>query len=298
MEQEPSEMESFHLAIAIAFVLGFGNFLCVPLTRGGALGELLPIIWSGVACAQVALIAVWIPLAPGTLVSRVASGTAVALILFGMFLLGASLSVQVGDIGDRTGFLHFIYSCVCGFPLISLAAQAPLWIVRVGLRWHLTLPGKKRETPTERPLAIRDLFTATAAVAVVFALARLVRVPPFADDSATVMVELLIAAGVVMIVSAATTLPLTLVIFRSREPALGCATTATIQTILFALGVVIIAALAGGSPSGTAFLYLLSAFVAFIATQAVVLLLARHQGVRFAGIAPSDAGMSAMSSNK
>jgi hypothetical protein len=61
-------------------------------------------------------------------------------------------------------------------PLISIAAQLPLWIVRQTFGWRLVRGDGKKDTGPA-PLSIRDLMLATVLVALALALARLVRSP-------------------------------------------------------------------------------------------------------------------------
>jgi len=60
-----------------------------------------------------------------------------------------------------------------GVPLVSIAAQFPLWVARQWFGWRLVREQAEAAHPSEPPLAIRDLMLATLIVAVALALARL-----------------------------------------------------------------------------------------------------------------------------
>lgn len=62
------------------------------------------------------------------------------------------------------------------FPLVSIAAQTPLWIVRQMFGWRLVRGGPSN-VADPAPLSIRDLMVATVMIALAMALARLAPSP-------------------------------------------------------------------------------------------------------------------------
>ena len=64
-----------------------------------------------------------------------------------------------------------------GVPLVSIAAQFPLWLARQWLGWRLVREETAAAPLREPPLAIRDLMVATLVVAVSLALARVAPSP-------------------------------------------------------------------------------------------------------------------------
>jgi hypothetical protein len=111
---------------------------------------------------------------------------------------------------------HVAATVALGVPLVSVAAQFPLWLARQFWGWRLVcgadIPvchpseADKNVCPThpDRKLAIRDLMLATLVVAVSLALARLAPLDGQDKDAGPVW---LVACAVASVISSITLLP-------------------------------------------------------------------------------------------
>jgi hypothetical protein len=95
-------------------------------------------------------------------------------------------------------------------PLMSIAAQLPLWIARQMFGWRL-IRGKGNDGTRRARLSIRDLMTATVVVAVALALARLAPSP----DGQPIGMLWVITFGVAITISTMTLLPLSPLLMRT-----------------------------------------------------------------------------------
>jgi hypothetical protein len=95
-------------------------------------------------------------------------------------------------------------------PLMSIAAQLPLWIARQMFGWRL-IRGEENDGTRRAPLSIRDLMTATVVVAVALALARLAPSP----DGKPIGMLWVIMFGAATTVSTMTLLPVSPLLMRT-----------------------------------------------------------------------------------
>jgi hypothetical protein len=116
-------------------------------------------------------------------------------------------------------------------PLMSLAAQLPLWIARQMFGWRLIRcernqreiePGElrhceKNDAARPAPLSIRDLMTATVVVAVALALARLAPSP----DGKPIGILWVLLCGAAIGLSTMTVLPVSPLLMRTPQFAVG-----------------------------------------------------------------------------
>src|SRR4029453_2540951 len=95
-----------------------------------------------------------------------------------------------------------------GVPLVSIAAQFPLWVARQWFGWRLV---REQAEGAEPPLAIRDLMLATLVVAVSLALARLAPSP----DKGEMWPVWGVACAVATVISSIALLPAGALLLRS-----------------------------------------------------------------------------------
>ena len=128
----------------------------------------------GCVLAQGNLLAAWLAWGDGPFLRRLLAHWKIAAGLYLIWLVG--LWIALHSEGEA---LQIAAAVALGVPLVSLAAQFPLWVARQWFGWRLVREQTEAEQPGEPPLTIRDLMFATVIVAVALALARLA---PFPDD--------------------------------------------------------------------------------------------------------------------
>lgn len=149
---------AYDFSMVPILVTSSGPTLPVVVTVFGALGCTL---------AQGNLLAAWLVWSEGAFSRRLAVHWAIAAALCCIWLAGVMLSAA------HTQFVEVGVTVALTVPLVSLAAQLPLWIVRHFFRWRLVRPAAEMSVGTESPLTIRDLMLATLLAAAAFGLARL-----------------------------------------------------------------------------------------------------------------------------
>jgi hypothetical protein len=130
----------------------------------------------GCVLAQGCLLAAWLVWSDGPFLQRLATHWFIAVLLYATWLVGLVLAT-----GGRGEASHVGATVALGVPLISIAAQLPLWLTRQVFGWRLVreqFPLAERQGPQPEPtpepsLTIRDLMVATLVVAASLALARL-----------------------------------------------------------------------------------------------------------------------------
>ena len=149
------------------------DFFMVPVLSSitGPPGELhvafaLGIV--GCVLAQGNLLAAWLAWSSGPFLRRLARHWSIAFGLYLIWLVGFGLATG----GDREA-PAVAAAVALGVPLVSLAAQLPLWIARQWFGWRLVRDGAGGPPTIEPRLSIRDLMIATLVVATALALVRL-----------------------------------------------------------------------------------------------------------------------------
>ncbi len=177
------------------------DFLMMPvfaLLRGG-LGpsDLQAALFFGiVGCvfAQGNLLAAWLAWSEGPFLSRLATHWKIAVGLYFIWLIGVFVC---GDHQSR----EMAVTVALGVPLVSIAAQWPLWFVRQWFGWHLVSEAAGTAEPVESPLRIRHLMLATILVAASLALARLSPTPTKRNELWTMWTVFFIFASTISSIS-------------------------------------------------------------------------------------------------
>jgi hypothetical protein len=153
------------LALLVAISLASNFFMVLAFVMIPALPMIFfPLMHATVGCilAQGCLLAAWLAWGGVAQLTPVLSGAGQALAQINQL---RQLSMMVG----------------LSVPLMSIAAQLPLWIARQMFGWRVVCvearPGEENDVTRHAPLSIRDLMTATVVVAVALALARLAPSP-------------------------------------------------------------------------------------------------------------------------
>jgi hypothetical protein len=138
--------------------------------RGPPSALFLSFAWGIIGCvlAQGNLLAAWLAWSEGPFLRRLATHWKIAAFLYCLWLLGVGLAI-----GRKPESFTIAASFGLGVPLISIAAQLPLWAARQWLGWRLVKTDADLPQSADQPLTIRDLMLATFIVAVSLAPARL-----------------------------------------------------------------------------------------------------------------------------
>lgn len=259
--------------VAVVALASIGNFVSMAMLVFG-LGDrefYITCFFSGLIGAQIALLAVWVGLLSGELWQRVMPYVAMGVVCIAAWLLGLFVSEwSYLALHDDWLFPRTVLLC---YPLISLSAQAPFWLMRLAFSWRIM---HDSDATAERPLAIRDIMAATGGIAFVLGMTRYAK-PPMSSYP-----EFMMFAGVSSVValvgSAAITLPLVFGVLRTKDGRHGCVVTVVIFgaigfLLLLGLGVF----LGSGAPAEV-FAAVIAFFAGLILSQAVVLLIARNHG--------------------
>jgi hypothetical protein len=203
-----------HIAwVALAVPCLASDFLMMPMFSAftgppAASGVILPFAALGCILAQGCLLAAWLAWGAQRFLRRLAVHWGIAAGLYLTWLAGFAVSVLRESSASEFGEIST--TVLLGVPLVSIAAQLPLWVVRYFFGWRLARPDSSGAVAPEPALTISDLMLATLLVAAALALARFV--PPtereserwavwsvvFAVASGTCTISLLPAGAILM----------------------------------------------------------------------------------------------------
>lgn len=165
-----------------------------------------PLLMASIGCvlAQGCLLAAWLAWSDQPLWERLLQHWTVAAILYLVWVAGLA-------VGLPQQFTMASAMVGLAVPLVSIAAQLPLWFARQTFGWRL-IHGDAGDAGA-RPLSIRDLMLATALVAVALAPARWVPSP----DGKAMTVPGIVAFLAASIISAIALLPAGPLLLRTRR---------------------------------------------------------------------------------
>jgi len=201
------------LALLVAVSLAADFFMAVTVSQVPARPDVLFPLFSailGCTLAQGCLLAAWLAWSCQPFWKRLAGHWIVAAILYLVWLAGLMLTDQTNEAA------RVAVTVGLAVPLISVAAQLPLWIARHLFGWRLVRNGGEDGADREA-LSIRDLMTATVVVALALAL---VRAAPSLDNE-PILMPWVIMAGVAAVISAMTLLPVAPLLLRRRPFSAG-----------------------------------------------------------------------------
>jgi hypothetical protein len=256
--------------------------LMVPAVRildGGPPGELGALIAFGiVGCvlAQGNLLAAWLAWGDEPFLRRLLTHWKIAAGLYLIWLVGMVLALR-----SELEMPEIAATVALAVPLVSLAAQFPLWVARQLLGWRLV--HNHAESFSEQRLSIRDLMVATLVVAASLAL---VRLAPFAKAS-----ERWAACGMFVtfasVISTIALLPAGALLMRTKDFSWGLKWSAVYAAAWIALPWILVAAVRWyGSvilPPRAVFVGLSSLMYTFAATIVLTAAIARDRGYRLRG---------------
>ncbi len=258
--------------------------LMVPVfssLMSGPPGELRAAIALGiVGCvlAQGNLLAAWLAWGGAPFLRRLLTHWTIAAGLYLIWLAGLGLALR----GDRE-MPEIAATIALAVPLVSLAAQFPLWLARQIFGWRLVRDTAGPTPPSEQRLTIRDLMLATLVVAAALAL---VRLAPFQKESdrwgACGM-----AVTVASVISSIALLPAGAMLLRSRLLSRGL-TWSGLYTAAWIASIWVIVAIVRwygltSLPPRAVFVGLSSLMFTFAATLMLTAAIARDRGYRLTG---------------
>jgi hypothetical protein len=225
--------------------------LVTPLVLAGARNPGMGIVLVGtfllgMVAGEAGLLAVWGVFGPQRVLVRWPVNLLVTAVLWGVFLLGmASVGPVEAEIARGTLTL----------PLILLAVQFPLWILKLATGWRIVLAGTQAPaSPAQsRQFRLQHVLGATAVVAAAFGLASLGL--PHADGprpsaGTSLWLGLMLACLILCIVSAFSILPCLWAAFVARSKVAGAVAIAVYVVLMSALTVTVISAVGGPGPPG------------------------------------------------
>jgi hypothetical protein len=168
---------SLLLMLLLAIALAADFFMMLALASIPRLPIVyFPLFQTTLGCtlAQGCLLAAWLAWGDQPFGQRLMRHWIVAVSLYLVWVAG--LWVVRGALGQSGQFRLLSLMVGLAVPLLSIAAQLPLWVARHMLGWrvvqHESQPDYQNAGARSEPLTIRDLMTATVVVAVALALAR------------------------------------------------------------------------------------------------------------------------------
>lgn len=228
------------------------NFL-MPAMIEGTRSEVVVGLFSGPVGAQLGLLAIWAALGPRPWRVRLPTTLIIAMALRGILVLGAmaSLEPSADEVRDRAQSLLFV-------PLVFLAAQLPLWILRVATGYRIVLDANQQaDPPTEsRQFGVQHILVATALVAIALGLASTALAPQIErSGAASAWIRLLILCVVCSLWSAFFTLPCLWAAFVAQDKGLAAMAIGGYDLFMSFFLMVVIGALTGMPPFGLVLLF-------------------------------------------
>jgi hypothetical protein len=290
----PHPQPRIHLAWLILPCLAADGLMMPVLTSlSGPPHEIIvPVALGIIGCvlAQGCLLAAWLAWGDGPFLRRLAAHWIVAASLYAVWLMGFGVANALfGSIPPQIAA-----TVALGVPLVSLAAQFPLWVTRQLFGWRLVREqadeGQSSELPKTPPsqppkterLSIRDLMLATVVVAVTFALARLAPSP----DAGEMWPVWGVGSTVACVISSISLLPAGVLLLRQRPLSRGLAWSSLYALSLISLIWVAVALLRWFAPGMLApraiYVGLSSLMFTFAATLTLAASIARDRGYRLA----------------
>jgi hypothetical protein len=178
------------------------DFLMVPILAvmvgpGSPVMPGVPLFMAAIGCvlAQGNLLAAWLAWSNQPFGQRLRWHWIVAAILYLVWVAGLAIVTTARPNGFTDNFAEISSIVGLSVPLVSIAAQTPLWIARQIFGWRL-IHGDPKDDTRPAPLSIRHLMWATVLVALALGLARIAPLP--ADDERVFLwTFMMVAASVI-----------------------------------------------------------------------------------------------------
>ncbi len=265
----------FGWLIAIAALF---NFVSFPLVRGAARedsGWVIVAVATGALAAELALATIWLVWGSGSFLRRLVVHWSVGFGLYCAWAFGFALAfsneMAVGEVPKAWA------TVLCSLPIVSLAAQLPLWPLRTHFGWRIDVPRSDSALAPPQSLSIRDIILATAVTSISLAALRLMPQWGQGAVSAGYWAAWAIAVLCIVGVSALVLLPAIFLVFRLSDLSAATAALCGYGVAAWLITILIGSAL-GGSPPAEAVFAIAFCYASFTATLAMPLLIARSRG--------------------
>ena len=279
----PADWDLKSAALVLVVGVAVFNVVSFPLLRGtagpGGGSIMLVGLVLGVFPAQVGALTLWLVFGSGPFLLRLAVHWGVAFGLFAAWALGCAAALADSAARDMPMMLTAV---ACGLPVVSLAAQLPLWPLRTYLGWRVELPAEASESRvgSGEPLTIRDILLGTVVTATAVAALRVYPHlwPGQADYRDSYWIAW--AIGAVVLISVVALVPALTMLLLIRDTAGG--TMAWLGYVAAAgfITLVAIGLMAGMGPPPEAVGGLVCVFTSFALTLGLPLWLVRAHGWR------------------
>jgi hypothetical protein len=228
------------------------NFFAHLVVRMGESEEVAGFL-AGTVGGQLGVLTVWAVFGPERLLLRWVSALLAAAFLCGALLVGFVISRSP----DAEAF-----SALLMLPAVFLAAQAPLWILRMVTGWEIVPRGApETSSAAARQFGLRHLLGATTAVAATLALAKIGFFAMGTRGSSAPAEEwlgLAIACLVAGFWNGLLTIPCLCATMVVKDRKRGCLVVAGYVVVLGTMVPIVMSAIFGSAPPGKAFVVFLS----------------------------------------
>ena len=223
--------------------------LITPVVMEGSREPELPMLFAGAVAGQLGVLAIWAVLGPGRWLVRWPISILVTMGFWCVLLVGIALADLHGPDIDE------IFAATLMLPLVFLAVQLPLWVLRLVTGWCLVVGGgQDAGSPARRrQFGLQHMLGATTLVAAAMGLAGLGlsvadgrNTSPDTSSWLFLMLVCLFSA----VWSAFSTVPCLWAAFVARNRVAGVVAIAIYAMLMSLLAVVIISTIARGHPAG------------------------------------------------
>lgn len=227
--------------------------------------------------AQVALHAVWCTLVPLHWIKRILVGTISGLVLYGAWAAGYAFYAFHHSY-LRDDYCVVVATGLLCLPLLLLAAQTPLWIMRIWFRWRIAHLDDDPSTNLQ-PLRIGHLMIATAAIAVALAAAQVSQAIGGSPNDGSI-VGLAVAAIIIIVISAMSSVPAVLASLRARRYPVALGLVFFVDLAIVAAYVAVMVIIAGAPLDWEGCVAVSALAVGFFVNRTLPMLIARKLGYR------------------
>ena len=233
----------------------------------------------GAIGAQASLHAIWFTLSPVATMLRFTMGLAGVFSLYAAWALGFAVALSEKPVSVFTNFWESVLTGMACLPLLAIAIQAPVWMMRFWGRWQIVHDDDEHLPDRVGSLRIVHLLVATGSVAAALTIARAGRPDGVSSDTGFLS-SLLVAAAVAAVTSLLTTLPLTFAMLGARRVWLAMAATILLGVMVVAGTIVVLSIVDQSTAPSYVYLCCYCALASFYVATGGVLLAARRSGYR------------------
>ena len=259
------------------------NFVILPMVRVAGESRAEPAIIFfvslaiGVYAAELAILTLGLVWGPGSFLRRLLVHWA---IVFGLYVAWAlGFAAGFGSQTRATELPQIWGTMLCVLPLVSLAAQLPLWPLRIYFGWRIERQPVAPGPNAHSPLLIRDLMAGTVITSVSLASLRLMPAEARGDGN-MLWIGGAIAFASVLGISVFSLLPASLFLLRLHSAAAAAGAWFGYTAVALVATLVVVSSLMGSGPPGEALAAFLVVFYSFAGALSLPLFIARARGYR------------------